>query len=86
MLSFRLTKHTLIGKLVKYDQVITILGNQAESYVLTPHDPDSPLILLQRTLIRSITYPIPFLPSHHCRRKAGRRQYSSLFYDCPYIV
>lgn len=86
MLSLRLAKHTLTGKLVKYDEVIAILGNRAESYVSTPCDLDSPLILPQRTFIRSITYPIPFLPSHHCWRKAGRRQYSSLVYDCPYVV
>ena len=47
-----LTKHTLTGKLVKYDEVIAILGNQAESYVPTSCDPDFPLILLQRTFIR----------------------------------
>jgi hypothetical protein len=85
MLSPRLTKYTLAGKLVKYDEVIKILGNRAESYVLTC-DSGSLLILLQRTFIRPITYPIPLLPSHHCWRKAGRRQYSSLVYDCPYIV
>ena len=81
-----LTKYLLTGKLVKYDEVIAILGNQAESYVLTPYGLDSPLISFQRTLIRPIAHPIPFLPSYHLRRKAGRRQYSSLVYDCPYIV
>ena len=80
------TKYTLTGKLVKYDEVIAILGNQAESYVLTPCDPGFPLILFQRAFIRPLTYSIPFLPSHHCWREAGRRQYSSLIYDCPYIV
>jgi len=50
------------------------------------HETDFSLSLLQRTFIRPITYPIPFLPSHHWWRKAGRRQYSSLVYDCPYIV
>jgi len=36
MLSLRLAKHTLTGKLVKYDEVIKILGNRTESYVSTP--------------------------------------------------
>lgn len=80
------TDRMLTGKLVKYDEVIAILGNQAESYVLTSCDSDSPLILFQRTIICTITYPIPLFPSHHCRRKTGRRQHSSLIYDCPYVV
>lgn len=80
------TKHVLIGKLVKYDEVIAILGNQTESCVSTSCNLNLPLILFQRAFIRPFTHPIPFLPPHHCRCKAGRRQYSPLIYDCPYIV
>jgi hypothetical protein len=46
VLTASLTKHVLTGKLVKYDEVIAILGNQTESYVLALSDPDFPLILL----------------------------------------
>ena len=41
------TKHPFAGKLVKYDEVIAILGNQTESCVLKSRNLDSPLILLQ---------------------------------------
>lgn len=41
-----------IGKLVKYDEVIAILGNQAESYVLASRDAD---------------YLLTFVLASHCQ-------------------
>lgn len=37
---FSINPDPLTGKLVKYDEVIAILGNRAESYVLTTFDTD----------------------------------------------